>query len=216
MNEISIDIKLQTAVDAAVSKANSMVVDTEETLTLATDIVKFIKEKAKQVEKERKDFVDPLNAHLKTINAKFKTLSEPLEAAEQILKGKMLTFQRKLEAENRAIEEAKRKEVEKYALEIAEKARLEGDEATANTMENQLEKIMEQPVNIEKVRGSVTGAVSSIQKRWTFEIIDIQALAQARPELIEAKSGDIRKQISAGIRDIPGIRIYQEESMRIA
>lgn len=215
MNEIVIDNKLEAAVKAAVTKADSIVVDTEESLLTATDIVKFIKEKSKHIEKERKGLVDPLNTHVKMINARFKHLSEPLDAAENILKGKMLTYQRQLEAQRRAAEEKKRKEVEKYAQEIVEQHREEGNEQLANTLTSQLAVAMKQPVEIEKVRGAATGAVSSITKRWTFKVTDIKALANTRPDLVEAVSAQIRKEIAAGAREIIGLDIYQEESVSI-
>jgi hypothetical protein len=74
---------------------------------------------------------------------------------------------------------------------------------------------MNQPVEIEKVRGGATGAVSSITKRWSYRVTDIATLAKARPDLVVDNSSMIRKQISAGIREIPGLEIFQEEHLAI-
>lgn len=215
LQPIKIDDTLQNHVSVAVKKANEIVIATEQDLTTSTDIIKFIKEKAKQVEAQRKNFVDPINASVKNINATFKTLSEPLENAEKILKGKMLDFQRKLEAEKRAAIEAERREVEEYAKQIAEKHIEEGRLEQAATLINQLDTAMQKPVEIEKVRGGATNAVSSITKRWTFKVIDIQILAASRPDLVEVISAQVRKEISAGARKIAGLEIYKEESLSI-
>ncbi len=216
-NIIQIDEKLQSHITMAVQRAKELVILNEQDLTTSTDIVKFIKEKAKQVEAQRKNFVDPINASVKNINAQFKALSEPLDEAEKLLKGKILDFQRKLEAEKRAIEEAKRKEVEEMARQAAEAQKQAGEitEQQAEIFNRQLDIAMQKPVEIEKVRGSATGAVSSITKRWTFKVVDIQALAASRPDLVEVISVNVRREIQNGVREIAGLEIYQEESLSI-
>lgn len=215
MNEIVIDNKLQTQIEAAVTKSNDIVIDTEETLTQATDIVKFIKEKAKQVEKARKELVDPLNSHVKNINARFKHLSEPLEKAESILKGKMLIFQRELETKRRAEEEVKRKELEEFTRKAAEDAKATGDIETAKEIDKATDIMLAKPIELEKVRGGATGAVSSITKRWKAEVIDIQALAAARPDLILPNMPLINNLVRAGVRNLEGVEIKQEEGLAI-
>lgn len=218
-NIIQIDDKLQMHVNIAVQKANEIIIVTEEDLTKSADIVKFIKEKAKQVETERKNFVDPINASVKNINAQFKALFEPLEKAESILKSKMLEFQKKLEAEKRAIEEAKRKEVEEFARRQAEEQAKAGElsqqDLAAFNRHLELGFAMAKPVEIEKVRGAVTGATSSIRKRWTFKVVDIKALANARPDLVEIISANVRREIANGARNIEGLEIYQEDKIAI-
>lgn len=215
MNEVAIDTKLQTQIEAAITKTNELTVDTQEKLTQATDIVKFIKEKAKQVEAARKELVDPLNAHVKNINARFKALSEPLDAAEANLKGKILTFQRKLEAELRAEEERKRKEAEAEAKAQAEAAREIGLESQAAMIEASAALVAKNPIAIEKVRGGFTGAVSSIVKRWKADVIDSKLLAQNHPELVLPNMVAINKLISSGVRELAGVEIKQEESLAI-
>lgn len=208
------EVKIQSQSEIAIQKANALVVDSEEKLTLATDILDFIKKKFKQADAERSAIVKPFNDGVKAINARFKTITEPLAKAESDLKSKMLQYQRELERQRREVEEAKRKEVEQYAKDIAEKQKAEGDQAGAAILINQLQKAMQEPIQIDKVRGS-TGAVSTIRKNWTYKVVDIKALAQARPELVVEISSEVRKLINAGARDVPGLEIYQEESLSI-
>lgn len=208
------EVKLQSQSAVAIQKANELVVDAQDKLTLAADIIKFIKDKYKQAENERFAIVKPFNDGVKAINARFKTITDPLLKAESDLKQKMLTYQRQLERELREEEERKRKEVEQYAQDIAEKQKAEGDAAGAATLLNQLDKAMQKPVQIEKVRGS-TGALSTIKKNWTYRVTDIVAFAKDRPDMVQVIPTEVRKLINAGARNVPGLEIYQEESLSI-
>ena len=62
------------------------------------------------------------------------------------------------------------------------------------------------------IRGDY-GGVASLRKHWAFEVVDIQKLAAAHPELIKTHDVEIRKKIHEGQRDIPGLRIYQQEQI---
>jgi hypothetical protein len=207
------EIKIQSMAEKAIEKANSMVIDSEANLTLATDVLKFIKDKIKQAETERKAIVAPFNDGVKAINGRFKTITEPLEKAENDLKRKMLVFQQDLEKKRREEEEAKRKELEEYAKSIAEQAKESGDTETAKEITKQVNIAMNKPIEIEKVRGS-TGALSTIRKTWAYEVVDIKALAAARPDLVQENGVAIRKELGEGV-EIAGLRIYQTESLSI-
>lgn len=215
MNEITLNNQLETQIQAAIKKTATFVVASEKDLEQATDICKFIKEKIKQVESARKELVNPLNAHVDNINAKFKTLSDPLKKAEITIKSNMLSFQQKLEAERRAEEEAKRKELEEFTRKAAEEARAIGDIETAKEIDKATNIMINKPIELERVRGGATGAVSSITKRWKAKIINIEELAKARPDLIQPDMIAINKLVSAGVRDIAGVEIYQEENLAI-
>jgi len=56
-----------------------------------------------------------------------------------------------------------------------------------------------------------------ITKRWTFEVEDLDALYKARPDLvkIEPRTREINAEVAASVREIPGIRIYQESSVAL-
>lgn len=47
---------------------------------------------------------------------------------------------------------------------------------------------------------------------WEFEVLDINALYAARPELckIDARTADINRVIASGVREIPGLRIFSQ------
>lgn len=56
------------------------------------------------------------------------------------------------------------------------------------------------------------GVTSSVVKRWTYEVTDIKALPA---EMLEVNKGAIQSAIREGKREIPGLRIFQEESLAI-
>lgn len=54
---------------------------------------------------------------------------------------------------------------------------------------------------------------SQTQKHWTFEVVDITKV----PVLyLDVDTAVVRAAIRDGERDIPGLRIYQEESVRVS
>src|SRR5262249_35178220 len=116
----------------------SVIIMTRQDLSEATDLVKLIKVRAKEIEEERVSIVKPFNDGVKQINARFKAMLGPLEEAEADIKGKMLVFQkeeeRKAEAERKRLEELQRERERKAAEErqlAEEKARKEWEEAEA-------------------------------------------------------------------------------------
>ena len=59
----------------------------------------------------------------------------------------------------------------------------------------------------EKVARSETGSAAYSRKDWTFEVQDA---AQVPREYCEVSAKLIRNAVKAGIREIPGVRIYKE------
>lgn len=53
------------------------------------------------------------------------------------------------------------------------------------------------------------------QTRWAFRVTDMAALYAARPDLVKAepKTREINGEIAAGVREIPGIEIYEDTSV---
>ena len=55
-------------------------------------------------------------------------------------------------------------------------------------------------------------AGTSVSNPWAFEVVDLQALHAARPELVDLtpRRNDILTRVRQGEREIPGLRIYQD------
>lgn len=118
-------------VDTTVAAAQSIEVRTHEEVQRATEFLAQIARAKKDAEKARRFLVDPLNKHVKAINAEFKVKTEPLDEADQVVRGKVLAYnaeQERLRAEEQARLDA---EAEQRRQEAEEQRRKEEAEAQA-------------------------------------------------------------------------------------
>ncbi len=113
----------------------------------------------------------------------------PLKEAESILKKKLLAYHK--ECQRKAEEEAKKKQQEMDKT--SEKLGLAKVEVKPNIPSNQ-------------TKGAIGTAY--ITKRWTFTVENKEKVPEEYKILDTTK---INNAIRAGIREIPGLRIYQEE-----
>lgn len=196
-----------------VESARNAVIETEASLSIGVDLLKTIKERKAEIEKERKTWVKPLNEQVKRFNTKFKTLSEPLHDAEVGLKLKLLVCHNKIEHEKRiaAEEERQRREAELLAA-SKEKEELGNTEKAAELVEY-AKKLKVKPEEVG--RGGFTGAKSTVKKAWTYDLTDIAALAAERPDLVTVDAAEMRDAIRKGMRECAGIKVYQKETLSI-
>lgn len=217
--ENPVEIQLRNTSKELCESADDVVIMTRNDLSHATDLVKIIKTRSKEIEDERVRLVKPFNEGVKAINARFKSILAPLEDAESAVKNKMLSFQR--EEERRALEEAAR--IEKARRQAEEKARKEAEEIAEGAGADialsahlppapPIEIVA--PVHRPTTYGQ-TGAVSTVKKVWAFEVLDIKALAASRPDLVLAHDVEINREIRGKGGDIPGLRIYEKEIMQV-
>jgi len=153
----------------------------------AYDALGQIKTALKTIDTERKKITGPLNQSLKAANKMFKLLSEPFKTADSIIRGKILDFRR--EQEERAEKERERRE----KIQASHEAK------------------GHQTYDLEEVAPEVAQQTVTT-KRWTFEIIDESRIIRDYLKVDETK---IRQAIRDGARDIAGLRIYQEEGLRV-
>ena len=141
---------------------------------------------AKEIEAFRRSLTDPLNDQIKELIALVRPILGELEALDARCSRLLLDFTRTQQAK-------------------AETAR-QMQEHFAATVENPLA-----PPPIVATRGVKTDTgTTSIRKTWTFEIIkpdDVPRKYLCVDELA------VRAAVKAGERDIPGVRIYQHETM---
>jgi hypothetical protein len=109
-------------VSAVVQRAQALEVNTPEQARTATEFLGEIATAKRKGETARKFLVDPLNSHVKAINARFKSAAAPLDEADQLVRGKVIAFQRE-EAERVAAEQARIDAERRAAEEKAEAER---------------------------------------------------------------------------------------------
>ncbi len=164
------------------------------------DLLTEIKGMAKQLDGLEAIFVTPLETAAKRAKAVFKPLVELLKGSEKRLKELGKAF---VEAE--AAREAQR------------------------TQARQAHAIASAPIPVAATAAASTPAVyvapppkaagMSTQKAWTYKVEDIRALAGAVAAgtvpagYLQANAGELQAAVRSGIRDIPGVRIFQQTRM---
>ena len=184
---------IRREVGGLVDTARELVIIDEEGAENANELLVFVANAKKKLEEQRVFLTKPLNDHVKDINAKFKEWVEPLDTANTLVRRNMLGFQKMQEAlriEARRLEEERRKEMEP----------------------EEVEELPDLPFEM-KVR-SVKGdsGSTSVRKTWTFEITDDTLVPR---EYLIVDEGVISLAVRKGVRDIPGVRIFQQESLSV-
>ena len=186
---------IESQISPVIGKAEEYVIITVKDVEDASSFLKEIKDMEKVVENKRTEFTKPLNQSLKSINETFKKMKEPLGQARDLLTKKILSW-RKIEADRIVAEQAayrKKQEAE------AELRRLQGKP------EVEEESIIVAPI-VNKI-----GNMQTV-KRWTFDVEDFSKVPD-KYKVIENVA--VRNAIRDGVRDIPGLNIFQEESLSI-
>ncbi len=241
LDENPVEIRLKKTSAELCENASSIVIFTRNELSIATDIVKNIKSRHKEIEDERKRIVTPFNDGVKAINARFKAMTAPLEDAETELKGKMLAFQQ--DEERKAKAEAARLEAIRIEQEAKERAEWDAREKERLRVEaEEAKRIAEEEGNDDDIRSmpmpasapaaytpplaiqapahrattyGQTGAVSTVKKQWAFTVEDIKALAAARPDLVMVDTVKINQEIRGRGGVIPGLSIFEKDIMQV-
>lgn len=215
--ENDIETQLRATTSELCENAAGIVIMTRADLSHATDLVKALKSRFRDAEDERKRLVKPFNDGVDAINARFKLMTVPLKEAEDDLKSKMLDFQ--MEEAKRAREEADR--VEKIRLEAEKKRREEAEAQAAVSDRAPIPAAMQEapPAPIVSLHKPTTygqtGAVSTVKKQWTFELEDIKALADARPDLVVVDTVKINQEIRGKGGMIPGLRVFEKDVLQV-
>ena len=178
--------------------AEGRVIQSTEDIKAATDDLTLIARLKKAVEEKRKEYVGPLNDHLKAVNEAFKTFISPLEQADSITRGKILGY--------RAEQERIRQEQERI-----NRLRIEAAQAETKLKGELTEAIRLVPVVSVATRYQTESGTLGTAKVWKFEVADFELLPN---EYKVADMGRIRKVTMAGVA-IPGVRAWQEETLRV-
>ncbi len=198
--------EVQELTSGVVQAAESVVVNSGEGMNEASDILSWVAKAKKQVEDKRKFLVKPLNDHVKAINEMFKGYMAPLEQADAMLRKKVLTYRQEQERIRRAEEERLRKEAEAERKRLEKQAKKEGvappppPPPVAPTMQEQA-----------KTVHSDMGAVSA-KMVWDFEIVDEDKVPR---NFMIVNEKAIRAAVKAGVRNIPGVKVYQKEELAV-
>jgi len=180
--------------------AQQLIVAGDEDVVRATNDLSLMSKLGKALEEKRKEYLVPLQEQVKSINSFFKLLTEPLELADKTTRGKLLAY--------RQVIEAKRQEEERINNLRLEAARAEME--LKGELSEDINLVALTPPEPKKVQTDV-GTLSTVKiRKW--EVADFAAVSDEY-KLIDA--GKVTKLVKAGIGAIAGIRIWEEETLRV-
>lgn len=165
----------------------------------ATNDLSMIAKLKKAMDEKRREYTVPLEQHKKDIIAAFVILMAPIEEADSITRDKVLAFKQE--------QAAKKAEQERIN---AERLKLAQDEmALKGEISAPVDLI---PVDDVSKRVSTDLGTAGMVTTWKFDITD-SALVPDEYKIVDVAK--IGKVVRAGLREIPGIRIYSEDSLRV-
>lgn len=170
----------------------------------AVEFILQVKESRKSWDKLRHFFTDPLQAQKDKIMAMFKADDEPMAQAERIVGDKHLAWEREQREKARKEQERLRKQAEARAARQAQKAEERGEEPPMPVIP--MPTVAEPPKTIKTALGSLTTSLV-----WDFEVVNPDEVPDEFWVLDTVKIGKAVRQ--AGIRNIPGVRIFQTEKL---
>lgn len=187
-----------------------LVIRSEEDVVLSTEFLSQAKARADRIEEIRLSFTKPINAGLTAINKMYK---EPYNSYITMMqKVKRAIGDYRLEEERKAQKEEER-------LEKVRDEKNKRNEEKGKAPDITPVKTVERPETVVK---SDSGKTTTI-KVWKFEIEDVNKLPESYKKTIldfavEKGLADtvIRKVVNAGIREIEGVRIYEDIEVRVS
>lgn len=205
---------VQGTIKVLLAQSRALVIRSEEDLDVAGGLLQEIKARFNEAEGLRKSLTAPVNLHLKKLNGMFKPLTEALTAAEAGLKKQILDFRTR--QQDIAAEQAERVRQEQARMAMADASRRAEAAETAEEARSIRAEAVDQVKAIQTADAYVApparAAGVSVRTLWDWEVVD---LAQVPIEFIEVDGAAIRKAIAAGVRSIPGVKIFQRESVAV-
>jgi len=171
----------------------------------------------KIIEDKRKEITKPLLDAKKQVDDFVKNLTQDLNESKSELRGRILAYEK--EQDNIRQEELRRLQIERMRIE--DERRLKEQELLKQAAENQEvdQKLMNEISELREKEQEVIAAPvlteqpkSNIRKTWDWELIDISQVPVA---YLMPYADKIKEAIKEGERNIPGIRIYQKETLSL-
>lgn len=180
--------------------AEAAVINTDEAVKGSTNDLSIIAKLKKALEERRKEYTSPVNAYLKQVNDAFKLFTAPLEQADTITRTKIMGYRREQERKAREAEEINRLRMEAARREMELKGELTED----------VKLVEAPPAPPAHVRADI-GDLGTM-KVWKFEVEDFAKLPDEYKEVDAVKLGKV---VRAGLHNIPGVRVWQEETLKV-
>lgn len=204
--------QLETDAQDLQTDAGNFLVENASDYESGADLLLAVKDYRKRLNETFDPIIKAAHTTHKEAIGQKKKHDQPAAKAEREIKSKMLTWRQaeeKRAAEERRIAEAEaRKKAEEEQLREAEAAEAAGNRHAADRILEQEPVVA--PVAVRPAAPDVSGI--KVQKRWTFEITDPSLVPRSYCKVDEVKVRHYVLQMKEQA-EIPGVRIYQTESM---
>ena len=157
----------------------------------------------KAIEKKRKEVIAPASEFVAAVNQLVKPLTGILTGIETGLKQRITRYDQE--------QTLKRLEAQRKANEDADRLQKEIDAAAKESGETPAIVVQSVALDVPKITRTSSGS-SSQRTTWAFEVEDFAALPDKFKQIDRVA---LNAEVKAGIRQIPGVRIYQEQSTQI-
>jgi hypothetical protein len=204
----------EAEIDALAAQAAALTVDSQESEKLALALGLPLDKLYKTIEKRRKEIVDEPNAYVKAVNSLAKFFQDKIDHGRQEIKNKLAVY-----AKAKALEAQKAAEAERQAR--AEMQAKLDEEAARMTAEAQAKDASAPAVEAPKLPDAPPAAppktvrsedgTATAVKTWTFKVVEPFAVPR---EYLIVDEKLIRKAVKDGIRQIPGVEIFEETDIR--
>ncbi len=196
-------IAMQTEVAGLLKYAESRVIATDADVKMATEDLSLLAKLKKAIADKRRDWLTPIKEKLDAVDVVFKSLSTPLDQADKFTRSKILAYRQEQERKAREAATQLKKEKDKDARAALEKT-IADETLAAHAPTPQVASIV-LPTAPKVVR---TETVSGyLRMDWTFEVTDETQIPR---EYLMVNERLIRDKVKAGIRQIPGVRIFEK------
>jgi len=203
---IKVNPESDTSVLSLLCEANKLrdyalarVIASDADLSPATEDLSLIAKLKKSLTEKKAEYYKPIKTHLDAVSAAFQSLLTPVEEADKITREKIMAYrteQKRKADEAAAINQAK--------LDLARReAALNGGEITVDLTP------VEAPAPVHKVQTDL--GTASTMKVLKWELVDFAAVPDQYKMIDAAK---VTKIVKVG-GTIPGIRTWEEETLRI-
>lgn len=165
----------------------------DQEMKVATDTLAQVNAFLKRAEEARTFIVKPLNDHVKLINAEFKKITDPLTFADRSIRNAMSAFYQ-------AKERARLEEQVRLDAQAKADAAIQGTPSLIPEVVADLAPAVDKTVKTE-------AATAGFRDNWTYEIIDAALVPR---EYLTVDGPAITKAVKSGVREIAGVRIFNE------
>ena len=191
-------LALKKRFDELGQEVKALEVVNDETCEKASEMLVMIKKCEKKLDEERKKRVAIPNQFVRKVNARAKEFLNPLLKLERDLKAKIRDYKIRLELERREMEKKAEEERKRLQEQLDKEAKEKGIEPV---------KLPEIAMPNERLKVTTKNGTVFERKDWTFKIVDFERIPR---EYLMVDSKKVNAAIRAGVREIPGIEIYQE------